>query len=45
LLPFDPEASVLSSVEKYKNYNIKHYSFALGSLWVRKLVSDIKGGA
>jgi hypothetical protein len=26
-----------------KNYDIQDYSFALGSVWVRNLVSDIMG--
>jgi hypothetical protein len=44
LLPFGPEPSVLSvDVEKLKNLNIRSYNFACGSVWVRILVSDIKG--
>jgi hypothetical protein len=45
LLPFGPEPSVFwSAIEKRKNYNIEEYSFACGSVWVKNLVSDIKGG-
>jgi hypothetical protein len=45
LLPFGPETFVISSaLQKYKNYNIKNYNFVRGSVWVRYIVSDIKGG-
>jgi hypothetical protein len=33
-----------SAVKKFKNENIQDYNFVCGSVWVRNLVSDIKGG-